>query len=300
MEHESAYHSGFCCVIGRPNVGKSTLLNALIGQKISIISNKPQTTRHQIHLIYTDDRMQIVFLDTPGIQMPRNELGEVMFKMSRSALDGVDCALFVVDSSERIGRLDQKILEELDRVKSTPVIAVINKIDEISADEAAALVAKFESMARFASVVPISAREKRNLEELLQRLYNHLPEGPQYYPEDMVTDRTERFVISEIIREKCLVHMQEEIPHGIYVEVDQMKEREERPMFDIDATIYVEKASHKGMVIGSGGQMLGRIGKEARKEIETLLDAQVNLKLWVKVEKDWRKKKSAVKRFGFE
>ncbi len=292
------FHSGFVTVIGRPNVGKSTLLNALIGEKISIISNKPQTTRNQIQIIYSDDRMQVVFLDTPGVQMPKNELGEQMLRMSGNALDGVDLCLFLMEPSDYIGKLDSKIIEKLKGMK-TPIIQVINKMDSIDESEAEAL-KQNENIKLFDEIVFISAKEEDNLQELLDLIYKYLPEGPMYYPTDMITDRSERFVVSEIIREKCLNNMHDEIPHGIFVDIDKMHEREDRPIYDIIATIYVEKESHKGMVIGKGGSMLKKIGHDSRKEIEILLDSKVNLQLWVKVEKNWRRRKNKVKQFGYE
>lgn len=294
------FHSGFCSVIGRPNVGKSTLLNRLIGEKLSIISDKPQTTRNQIHMIYTDDRMQVVFKDTPGVQMPKNELGEAMLKLSMDALDGIDVAIFVTDMSETVGKLDSRIIEALRRIAHTPIIMVLNKLDEADETAARALVEKFEAMGIFSQVLALSAKTNQHVDALVEALYRHLPEGPMYYPEDMITDRTERFVVSEIIREKCLNLMQDEIPHGIFVGIDGMHEREDKLITDIFATIFVEKESHKGMVIGKGGRMLGRIGHDARLEIQTLLDAKVNLKLWVKVEKNWRKRKNKLKEFGYE
>ncbi len=292
------FHSGFVTVIGRPNVGKSTLLNALIGEKISIISNKPQTTRNQIQMIYSDDRMQVVFLDTPGVQMPKNELGEQMLKMSGNALDGVDLCLFLMEPSDYIGKLDSKIIEKLKGMK-TPIIQVINKMDSINESEAEIL-KQNESLRLFNDIVFISAKEESNLQELLDLIYKYLPEGPMYYPADMITDRSERFVVSEIVREKCLNNMHDEIPHGIFVGIDKMHEREDKPIYDIIATIYVEKESHKGMVIGKGGSMLKKIGHDSRKEIEVLLDSKVNLQLWVKVEKNWRRRKNKVKQFGYE
>jgi len=295
-----AFHSGFCSVIGRPNVGKSTLLNRLIGEKISIISDKPQTTRNQIHMIYTDERMQVVFKDTPGVQIPKNELGEAMLKISMDALEGIDVAIFVTDMSETVGKLDSRILEALRQIRNTPILMVLNKLDQVDEETGEALVEKFRAMGIFTEVIALSAKADQHIDALLEALYRHLPEGPMYYPEDMITDRTERFVVSEIIREKCLNLMQDEIPHGIFVGIDEMHEREDKPITDIFATIFVEKDSHKGMVIGKGGKMLGRIGHDARLEIQTLLAMKVNLKLWVKVEKNWRKRKNKLKEFGYE
>lgn len=304
-----SFHSGYVSVIGRPNVGKSTLLNGLIGEKISIISNKAQTTRNTISLIYTDDRMQIVFLDTPGVQIPRNELGQAMLKISRDALEGIDLCLFVTDTSEKVGKLDQKILDELEKFKDTPIFLMLNKIDLLenqfeSKEEAQSyldgLIQKYEAMDLFEKILPISAKDPESIDRVLEEIYHSLPEGPLYYPEEMITDRSERFIITEIIREKCLIYLQEEIPHGIYVGMDKMKLREDGSMYDIYATIYVEKESHKGMVIGKGGQMIEKIGRQARLDIQKFLNKKVNLKLWVKVEKNWRKNKKKVQNFGYE
>lgn len=304
-----SFHSGYVSVIGRPNVGKSTLLNGLIGEKISIISNKAQTTRNTISLIYTDDRMQIVFLDTPGVQIPRNELGQAMLKISRDALEGIDLCLFVTDTSEKVGKLDQKILDELEKFKDTPIFLMLNKIDLLenqfeSKEEAQSyldgLIQKYEAMDLFEKILPISAKDPESIDRVLEEIYHSLPEGPLYYPEEMITDRSERFIITEIIREKCLIYLQEEIPHGIYVGMDKMKLREDGSMYDIYATIYVEKESHKGMVIGKGGQMIEKIGRQARLDIQKFVNKKVNLKLWVKVEKNWRKNKKKVQNFGYE
>lgn len=298
-EKHDAFHSGFVTVIGRPNVGKSTLLNQIIGEKLSIISNKPQTTRNQIQIIYNDDDMQVVFLDTPGVQTPRNELGEYMLKISEKSLEDVDAVLLLVDVSEKIGKMDAWLLDELEKV-TPPVILVINKIDTVDAAHVQELVDKFEAMDRFAKVIPISAIDGGHVADLKCALYDLLPEGPKYYPDDMITDRTERFVVSEIIREKALWNLHEEIPHGIFVGIEKMTEPEAGRDVEIDATIFVEKNSHKGMVIGKGGSMLKKIGTQARKEIEAFLSCHVRLNLWVKVEKDWRKKKNKLKEFGYE
>ena len=292
------FRSGFVTVIGRPNVGKSTLLNQLIGEKISIISDKAQTTRNKIHLVYTDDRMQAVFIDTPGIQMPKNNLGTYMLEASRSTLEEVDLITFMVDTSEEIGKLDTYILTELRKV-DTPIILLINKIDLLEGHDASALVEKYEAMGMFKKVIPISAKDGINLEEYLEDIYESLDEGPMYYPEDMITDQPERNIVSEIIREKVLLNMFEEVPHGIFVEILSMKEREGKNLVDIEANLYVEQKSHKGMVIGKGGSMLKTIGSQARKDIERLLDTRVHLNIWVKIAKDWRKKEQRVKDFGY-
>lgn len=292
------FKSGFITVIGRPNVGKSTLLNGLIGEKISIISDKPQTTRNKIQMVLTTDNMQCVFLDTPGIQMPKNKLGDYMLSVSRSTLNEVDIVTFIVDLSEDIGKLDQYILDILDGV-DTKTILLVNKIDiaenQTQIDN---IINKYKEMDKFDSIVPISALEKTNYDEYLEVLYELLEEGPMYYPADMITDQPERNIIAEIVREKVLRNMFDEIPHGIAVEVMKISENENEKM-QIEVNLYVEQNSHKGMVIGKGGSMLKKIGIEARRDIENLLDAKVNLKIWVKVAKDWRKKDSRVKDFGY-
>ena len=293
------YKSGFVTVVGRPNVGKSTLLNKVIGEKISIISNKPQTTRNQIQLVYTEDDAQIVFLDTPGMQNPKNVLGEYMLKVSRNTLEEVDVITYMVDESLEIGAMDRKIIEEL-RTVSTPIILVINKIDKMSAGDLAGLVEKFEKMDMFKAVIPISALNDENVEEYIDSIKELLLEGPQYFPEDMITDQPERFIVSEIIREKALIFLDEELPHGIYVSVEKMRRRPKKAIVDVEANIYCEKDSHKGMIIGKGGKMLKKIGVAAREDIENLLDTKVNLQLWVKVEKNWREKEGKVKYFGYK
>ena len=291
------YKSGFVAVIGRPNVGKSSILNDLIGEKISIISNRPQTTRNKIQMVYTDEKMQAIFLDTPGIQMPKNELGEYMLKVSRSAFEEVDLILFVVDTSLETGRLDSYIIEELKKV-SLPIVCVINKTDLVNEEEKAELIDKYKKMNMFDRIVTSSALEG-DVGGILEGIYDLLEEGPMYYPDDMITDQPIRNIVAEIVREKSLINLREEIPHGIFVGVDKISTRNEK-LTDIIATIFVEQKSHKGMVIGKNGQMLKRIGSEARKDIERLLEKKVNLQLWVKVEKDWRKKKNKVKEFGYE
>lgn len=290
--------SGYVAVIGRPNVGKSTLLNRIIGEKISIISDKPQTTRNKIQLIYTDDDSQIIFLDTPGMQDPRNKLGDYMLKVSKSSLEDADVILYLVDSSDHIGKQDSKIIEDLSGVK-TPVILVINKIDELSRDQVLELIAMYNAAGDFEDIVPISAMNGDNVDKFMEVLKSKLPEGPNYFPDYEITDQTENFIIQEIIREKALMFLSEEVPHGINVKVDQMKENVATNTFNIEATIYAEKESHKGIVIGKGGAMLKKIGKAARKDIETFLDGKVNLRLWVKVEKNWRDKENKVKYFGY-
>ena len=292
------FKSGFITVIGRPNVGKSTLLNQLIGEKISIISDKPQTTRNKIHLVLTNENMQCVFIDTPGIQMPKNKLGDYMLSASQSTLEDVDVITFMVDISDEIGRLDNYILDALRKV-DTPIILLINKIDELENHNASELVKKYEELNMFEKIIPISARDDINLQEYLDTIYDNLEEGPMYYPDDMITDQPERNIISEIIREKALNNLYEEIPHGIAVEIVKIAKRENKELVDIDVIMYVEQNSHEGMVIGKGGQMLKTIGSQARIDIQRLLDTKINLNIWIKVAKDWRKKDQRLKNFGY-
>ncbi len=293
------YKSGFVSVIGRPNVGKSTLLNQVIGQKISIISDKPQTTRNKIQLVYTEDNFQIVFLDTPGIQMPKNKLGEYMLKISKSTLQEVDVVAFVVDESMSVGSMDSYIIKDLREI-TTPIVLLINKIDKLSQEEVFQLIDKYDKMDLFKEIIPISALNNKNVDKFIQVLHEMLPDGPQYFPDDMITDQPEKFVISELIREKALINLEEEIPHGIFVTIDSFKEREDKNLIDVFATIICEKKSHKGIVIGKNGRMLKEIGQSARIDIENLLDAKVNLQLWVKVEPNWREKADKVKYFGYK
>lgn len=292
------YRSGFVTVIGRPNVGKSTLLNKVIGEKISIISDKPQTTRNKIQLVYTEEDCQIVFLDTPGIQMPKNKLGEYMLKVSKETLEEVDIITFMVDSSFETGKLDSYIIEELKTVK-TPIILLINKIDTINKEDVDKLILKYQEMDIFHTIIPICAINGTNIDLYLEAIKELLPEGPQYFPEDMITDQPERFIIAELIREKALENLQEEVPHGIFVEVEEVRTREDKDLIDVFATIYCEKESHKGIVIGKAGRMLKAIGQSSRLDIERLLGSRVNLQLWVKVEKNWRERESKVKHFGY-
>ncbi|MFA7533590.1 MAG: GTPase Era [Tissierellaceae bacterium] len=293
------YKSGFVTIIGRPNVGKSTLLNQVIGEKISIISDKPQTTRNKIQMVYTEESSQIVFLDTPGIQMPRNKLGEYMLKISKSTLEEVDVVTFMVDNSMEIGPMDKMIIEDLSSI-STPIVLLINKIDKLEESEILELIDKYSKMNIFEDIVPISAKNNSNIESYIEVLKGKLPEGPQYFPEDMITDQPERFIIAEIIREKSLINLEEEVPHGIYVEIDSIKERKNKDIIDVFANIYCEKESHKGIVIGKRGVKLQEIGQTARMDIESLLGSKVNLQLWVKVEKNWRDRENKVKYFGYK
>jgi len=293
------YKSGFVTVVGRPNVGKSTLLNQVIGEKISIISDKPQTTRNKIQMVYTEDEFQVVFLDTPGIQMPRNVLGEYMLKISKSTLEEVDVIAFMVDESMEVGKMDHYILEELKTI-STPIILLINKTDKLTKEEIATLISKYDEMNLFKEIIPISALNNDNIDKFIKILKEMLPEGPQYFPDDMITDQPERFIIAEIIREKALQNLDEEVPHGIAIGIEGIKDRNNKELIDVTATIYCEKESHKGIVIGKKGKMLKEIGQSARQDIEKLLGSKVNLQIWVKVEKNWRERDNKVKYFGYK
>ena len=291
--------SGFVSVVGRANVGKSTLMEKIIREKVSIISNKPQTTRDQIQIIYNDDESQIIFLDTPGIQTPRNKLQAHLLEVSEYSLKDSDVVTLIVDNSLKIGRLDQMILDMLKNI-NVPMILLINKIDLISKEELDFLIDKFEKMGIFEKIIGISALNDENIDTYIEEVKSILPKGPRYYPEDMITNKNERFIVSEIIREKALINLSSEVPHGIYVRIDSFKERENKKMIDIHATLIAEQKSHKEIVIGKGGRKIKQIGIEARKEIEVFMDSKVNLQLWVKVEKDWRKKQKLVDRFGYK
>ena len=291
------HKSGFIAVIGRPNVGKSTLINTLIGQKIAIMSDKPQTTRNRILCILTQPDAQIIFLDTPGIHKPRHKLGEYMVKAAEGTLKEVDAILFVVDATQKMGPGEYYILERLQATRR-PVILVVNKLDLIEKEEALPIISHYTEKYPFAGVVPISAKEEVNLDSLLTEIKKYLPEGPQYYPEDMVTDQPERLIVAELIREKVLQLTRDEVPHAIAVETEEMKTRDNSDVY-IRATIYVERDSQKGIVIGAKGAMLKQIGARARTDIETLLGNRVYLDLWVKVKKDWRDREGVLKNFGF-
>ncbi len=294
------FKSGFVTIIGRPNVGKSTLMNHLIGQKIAITSNKPQTTRNKIQTVYTDpDVGQIVFVDTPGIHQAKNKLGEYMVDVAESAMRDVDVILWLVEPSDHIGGGDQHIIEQLQKV-DTPVILVINKIDTVDTESVVKTIVAFQESYDFAEVVPLSALRSKNCDVLIEQIFKYLPFGPAYYDEDTVTNQTQRQIVAEIIREKALHVLSDEVPHGIAVSIDQMKWRKGKPgIYDIDATIICERESHKGIIIGKNGAMLKKIGSNARYEIEKMLEEQVNLQLWVKVKKDWRDSDYLIKNFGY-
>lgn len=292
------YKSGFVTLIGRPNVGKSTLMNRLIGQKIAITSNKPQTTRNRIQTVYTCDEGQIIFLDTPGIHKAKNKLGEYMVFVAERTLKEVDVILWLVEPSTFIGAGEQHIAEQLRSVK-TPVFLVINKIDTVEKAEILKFIAAYKDIVDFAEIIPVSALKGENTDDLLQAMMKYLPTGPQYYDEDTITDQPERQIVAEMIREKALRNLSDEIPHGIAVAIDRMHERPNGGIIDIDATIVCERNSHKGIIIGKQGAMLKKIGSQARADMEALLDCKVNLKLWVKVKKDWRDSDFLIKNFGY-
>ena len=290
--------SGFAALIGRPNVGKSTLMNRLIGQKIAITSNKPQTTRNRIQTVYTDERGQIIFLDTPGIHKAKNKLGEYMVNVAEKTLSDVDVIMWLVEPTNYIGTGEKHIIAQLKNCKK-PVILVINKVDTIRKEEILKFMDTYRREMDFAEIIPVSALKGQNTDDLLDTLFKYLPYGPMYYDEDTVTDQPMRQIVAELIREKALRCLSDEIPHGIAVTIEQMKIRPDGSMWDIDATIVCERDSHKGIIIGKGGAMLKKIGSAARYEIERMLEAQVNLKLWVKVRKEWRDSELMMKNFGY-
>lgn len=299
QETKNGYKSGFISIIGRPNVGKSTFLNRVIGQKIAIMSDKPQTTRNKVQGVLTTDDSQMIFIDTPGIHKPKHKLGDFMLKVSKNTLREVDVIMFMVNAEQKLGKGDEFILEML-AGNPTPVFLVINKIDAIHPDELMGIIESYKERYDFAEIVPISALQGNNVENLLVTLAKYLPEGPQYYPADQVTDHPERFIISELIREKVLHLTREEIPHSIAVVIDKIRRDEENEdKIHLAATIIVERDSQKGIVIGKRGALLKEVGTRARKDIEMLLGSKVYLELWVKVQKDWRNKATHLRDFGF-
>ena len=297
MEQKETHKSGFIAVIGRPNVGKSTLVNTLIGQKIAIMSDKPQTTQNRILCILTEPNAQFIFLDTPGIHKPKHKLGEYMVKAAEGTLKEVDAILFVVDATEKMGAGERYILERLQATKK-PVILAVNKIDLIERAQSLPIIAGYTANYTFAGVVPISAKQEINLDSLLKELRKYLPAGPQYYPEDMVTDQPERLIAAELVREKVLHLTRDEVPHAIAVETDEMTTRPNGDVY-VRATIYVERESQKGIVIGAKGALLKEVSTLARKDMEMMLGARVFLELWVKVKKDWRNRTGVLRNFGF-
>ena len=293
------FKSGFVTLIGRPNVGKSTLMNKLIGQKIAITSNKPQTTRNRIQTVYTCEEGQIVFVDTPGIHKAKNKLGEYMVNVAEQTLKEVDVVLWLVEPTDFIGAGERHIAEQLMNVK-TPVILVINKVDTVKKEEILKFIDNYRKIYDFAEIVPVSALKGTNTDDLINTIFKYLSEGPMFYDEDTVTDQPMRQIVAELIREKALKCLSDEIPHGIAVYIDQMKETKSGNMFDIDATIVCERDSHKGIIIGKQGAMLKKIGSAARYEIERMMEMQINLKLWVKVRKEWRDSDMQLKNFGYD
>ena len=296
MQTEKKFHSGFVTIVGRPNVGKSTLMNALVGEKVAIVSNRPQTTRNRIMGVMTRPECQIVFLDTPGIHTPRTRLGEYMMQSVRDAMDGMDGMLVLVDATQ-VGEQDRKIVQEMSGRK-VPKILALNKIDLLPKEKLLALMESF-AQCGYDEIIPISAKTGDGVEELAKALMAKLPEGPKYFPDDMMTDQPERQICAEMIREKALLHLRDEVPHGIGVEMMAMN-KESDDFMEIHATIYCEREAHKGIIIGKHGAMLQLIGSEARRDIEQLLGLHVNLKLWVKVRPDWRNRMDDLRTLGYD
>jgi GTP-binding protein Era len=297
MEMKKAFYSGFVSIIGRPNVGKSTLLNALVGEKISIVSDKPQTTRNRVTGILTLPEAQVIFLDTPGLHKPKGRLNEYMVKVAKDACAEVDIVLFMAEADKNPGEAEKEIIEFLKGLR-TKVFLVINKIDLVPKDALLPLINKYSSIYNFAEIVPVSSLKGKNLPDLRKTIIDYLPEGPQYYPEDEMTEQPERFIAAEIIREKIFRMTKDEVPYSTAVLVEEMKEHGDKIYTRAD--IYVEKDSHKGIIIGANGQMLKKIGQAARKDIERLLGSEIYLELWVKVKKDWREKPGALREMGYK
>lgn len=292
------FKSGFITFIGRPNVGKSTLMNLLIGEKLSIISSKPQTTRNKIQTILTTDDYQMIFIDTPGLHTAKSKLGDYMVKSAETAMNNVDIVLYLIEPYEKICDNDMAILDRLKAVK-TPVFLIINKIDTIEKTELLKVISAYSALYDFKEIIPISALKGQNKDLLLDTISKYLPEGPQYFPGDMITDQPERQIVSEIIREKALYLLQDEIPHGIAVEITGMKKRDNKDIVDVQATLYCERESHKGIIIGKQGSMLKKIGSTARYDIERLLGSPINLQIWIKIKKDWRDSDFLLRNFGY-
>jgi GTP-binding protein Era len=295
---KKGFKSGFVAIVGRPNVGKSTLMNQVIGQKIAIMSDKPQTTRNKLHGVYTTDDVQIVFLDTPGIHKPNSKLGNYMLKAAESAFNEVDAILFLTDVTEAIGGGDRYIMEQLKKVTNTPVFLVLNKIDKIHPDGMLPVIDKYRKQMNFSEIVPVSALQGNNVNSLLEQVSKYLKEGPMYYPADQITDHPEQFVCAELIREKLLHLTREEVPHSIAVEIESMSVQD-NGLVNIGAVIFVERDSQKGIIIGKSGALLKEVGKLARLDIEKLLGSKIFLELWVKVNKDWRNRESMLKSLGY-
>ncbi|MEW9667371.1 GTPase Era [Ammoniphilus sp. 3BR4] len=297
--NKTGYKSGFVAIIGRPNVGKSTLMNQVVGQKIAIMSDKPQTTRNKIRAVYTGEKGQIIFMDTPGIHKPKSKLGEYMNTSVEAALKEVDLILFLVDASEKLGPGDRFIIEKLEEVK-TPVYLIINKIDKVHPEALLPFIEEYRSLYPFKEIIPVSALQGNNVGTLMEQMLNLLPQGPQYYPPDQVTDHPERFIIEELIREKVLHLTREEVPHSVAVAIEHMEKKEDSNAIYIYAGVYAEKESQKGILVGKQGSMLKEIGKRARQDIERLLGTRIYLELRVKVKKDWRNQDRLLRDFGFQ
>ena len=296
---DAKFKSGFATLIGRPNVGKSTLMNHLIGQKIAITSNKPQTTRNRIQTVYTSKKGQIVFLDTPGIHKAKNKLGEYMVNVAEQTLKEVDVVLWLVEPTSFIGKGELHIAEQLKKA-NVPVILIMNKIDMVAKEKLPEYMENYRKIYDFEEIIPVCALRGVNMEKVISAIFRFLPYGPKFYDDETITDQPQRQIVAEMIREKALRCLDEEIPHGIAVAIDRMTERSDGKMIDIDATIICEKDSHKGIIIGKGGAMLRRIGSQARMEIEKMMEIKVNLQLWVKVKKDWRDSDFMIKNFGYD
>ncbi|WP_146548270.1 GTPase Era [Rummeliibacillus suwonensis] len=298
MQENKNFKSGFVTIVGRPNVGKSTFLNNVIGQKIAIMSDKPQTTRNKVQGVYTTDDSQMIFIDTPGIHKPKHKLGEFMLKVSKNALREVEVIMFMINATQKLGAGDKYIMEMLKDTK-TPVFLVVNKIDAVHPDELLEIIDAYKGEFDFTEIIPISALQGNNVQQLLDTLKKYLPEGPQYYPADQVTDHPERFIIAELIREKVLHLTRDEVPHSVAVEIEKIAKDDNKDLVRINASIIVERDSQKGIVIGKRGALLKEIGTRARKDIETLLGSKVYLELWVKVQKDWRDRASQLRDYGY-
>lgn len=298
MMENTDYKSGFVSIVGRPNVGKSTLINEIIGEKITITSKKAQTTRNRIQGIYTTDEEQIIFIDTPGVHKPRHQLGQFMVNTALGTLGEVDIVLFMVNVSEKKGPGDKFIMDRLKNIE-TPVFLVLNQIDKIHPDELLPIIDGYKEEMDFAEILPISAKQGNNIEKLLETISGYLENGPQFYPSDQVSDHPEYFIVSELVREKILELTREEIPHSVAVETESMQ-RTDKNMIDVNVTINVERKSQKGIIIGKGGKMLKEIGTRARKDIQKLLGSKVYLELWVRVEEDWRDTPRDLSKFGYK
>jgi GTP-binding protein Era len=295
----NGYKSGFITIIGRANVGKSTLMNRFVGQKISIVTHKPQTTRRKVQAVLSGDGFQVIFIDTPGFHSPKSKLGEYMLKSAEHSLYGVDAALYVVEPYSVINKEDGLILQKLSKVK-TPALLIINKIDTVEKAEILAVISAYSGRFPFAEIIPVSAAKGDNTDEALKAIKTYLPEGPMYFPEDTLTDQPEKLIAAELIREKALLMLRDEVPHGIAVDIEGMKLREGKDFYDIDAVLYCERESQKGIIIGKQGVMMREIGRRARMDIERMLGAHIQLTLWVKVKKGWRDNDFNIRSFGYD